>query len=77
MVYPNPASNSIFIKSDNNSQMEISLFDLSGRSILNTRSDPMNIMEINTVGINFGLYLMKIADANGNVLKTQKIAIEK
>ncbi len=62
LVYPNPASDKLFIHTNSNHQYLIQIFDLSGKLLLNQNS-PREI-HINTLPT--GLYILKITDEKGN-----------
>jgi hypothetical protein len=71
-VYPNPASDVLFIQSELNSQFII--FDVTGKPILNGRiQNGSNTVNINT--LQSGLYLMKIVSEQ-NKSTTNKIIIK-
>ncbi|MEO1031461.1 MAG: T9SS type A sorting domain-containing protein [Bacteroidota bacterium] len=57
-VYPNPTRGSVFVNSSEISK--ITLFDINGREILETRSNELNIQYLKN-----GIYLLEITDPNG------------
>ena len=75
-IYPNPATNELHIvqSATSNSQLAVSLFDVNGKQVLE------NIMFIKNTTINLqklsqGLYFVRITNANGVIVKTQKVAV--
>ena len=76
-VYPNPASDLLYIKSDTDATINnIALFDISGRQVLNAQFDdiPQNVHTIDVKNLNKGLYILTVSGANGSYSK--KITIE-
>lgn len=67
-IYPNPANNSITVRSLNYETLSIRVYDVYGRLILNTSTKGnQNIVDVNKIPT--GIYLMKIdsSDASGTV----------
>ncbi len=65
-VYPNPASNFVKVNTDGTALKNISVYDLTGKEILNFNNLSVNTMTINTSSLEKGIYLMKIEDAKNN-----------
>ncbi len=62
-VYPNPTSETIFIKSSVNKQMHVDIYDMQGKKILTsefTKEGAISLSELSE-----GLYQLKISDAAG------------
>lgn len=76
ITYPNPATNSFFIKTNFKSQIKLDVYDITGKLIISKQLMNADINEINTTDINSGLYLLRISDFDGNI-KTKKLLIEK
>ena len=79
LLYPNPAKEYFYIKTSdiNFKDMNISIFDISGRLMNNiycTERD--NTIRINTGNYINGLYFVKICFDNRNII-TKKISIVK
>ncbi|SEQ14348.1 endoglucanase [Hyunsoonleella jejuensis] len=70
-VYPNPASNVMHIASKNRIQ-NVELFDVTGKNVYAFKDD--NIIEIQTVNMKKGFYLLKLTDQNKNCT-TRKILL--
>lgn len=70
-VYPNPASNVMYIASKIRIQ-NVELFDVTGKKIYAFKDD--NIVEIQTVKMKKGFYLLKLTDPNKNCT-TRKILL--
>ncbi len=66
VVYPNPTSGDVTIKINNYSGfLEIQLFDLNGRLILEKNSDSFSIEEqVSLKGISSGIYILKLKGQN-------------
>ncbi len=65
-VYPNPASDYIYITSEINGEAEVNIFDMTGRCVKNTHINDMNNATINISDIEEGIYFVNI---NGKVMK--------
>ena len=77
-IYPNPATNELHIAQSaiNNLQLTLSLFDVNGKQVIENTSFTISTT-INTSLLNQGLYFVRITDANGAVVKMQKVAVVK
>jgi hypothetical protein len=64
-VYPNPASENIFILLNSNvKSAQISIGNLSGKTLINTEITADNKLDVS--GLPMGMYLLTIATANGS-----------
>ncbi len=63
IIYPNPASEFIYIDYPNKNYEQILLYDILGKLIKTTTIDPINITEIQK-----GFYELKIIFSNGDIL---------
>lgn len=63
-VYPNPAKNEINIEATNNIK-EISISDLSGRTLHHRTSLNENNLKLNVQNFPAGIYILRITDAEG------------
>jgi hypothetical protein len=65
-VYPNPASDYIFIENNGNfkTNSSINLYDLNGRLILNKVNNDNNV-KIDLNGLKAGIYLLEVNNDNG------------
>lgn len=64
-VYPNPASENIFILLNSNvKSAQISISNLSGKTLINTEITADNKLDVS--GLPMGMYLLTIATANGS-----------
>ncbi len=62
-VYPNPASEAVFIASDAAQPFGLALYDLEGRAVVapvEDRFDPLQPYRLETTSLPSGLYLLKI-----------------
>ncbi|MBC3759514.1 T9SS type A sorting domain-containing protein [Hyunsoonleella sp. SJ7] len=73
LLYPNPASHVVTLKSDNNLEItKIQLFDVAGKEL------KVNLSKNNTINVNAlpdGIYLLNIYATNGNISK--KLIVKK
>ncbi len=72
--YPNPATNELHIERTGTEKLTAQVFDITGKQILE------NILftsssTINTSSLHEGMYFIRITDADGIVVKTQKVAV--
>jgi hypothetical protein len=73
IVYPNPASRELFVKSENeNGSFEI--YNVIGQMVLK-EAIGKGENKLNLAGINTGSYLYKIKTKEGNVIKTGKLIV--
>lgn len=71
-VYPNPASSFLYIQA--NGRVNISITDIEGKVLLPYTSSPLERQgEVNISTLTTGLYLIKIYDENGYLLKVEKL----
>ena len=64
-IYPNPASDIINIKSNGSYASHISIYDLSGKLLLNKNLDVAETNTITADGLPSGFYMMTIIDSDG------------
>ena len=70
-VFPNPAINSIEIKSDYSLEIAIiSVFDLNGRRVLNYKNvEGSNLIDLSSLSI--GEYILRVISFEGNIYSTK------
>lgn len=76
-IYPNPSANgqlNIFIESSDQSTYNVVVYDLFGR-IVYVKSVTGGVHTISTLQWTEGIYIVDVADENGNKLKVQKIVV--
>jgi len=73
-VYPNPASDKIYIERTNNDVMEIKLFDIVGKQVPNEIQSKDQITEVDLSVLSDGVYFVKINTGQGTL--TKKIIIQ-
>ncbi|MGC9342903.1 MAG: T9SS type A sorting domain-containing protein [Bacteroidales bacterium] len=76
-IYPNPASSWIRMEftSERNGYMDVKMYDLSGRLVLN---DYIELQEkINISELKEGIYLLRISDNHGEKVYSEKIIIQR
>jgi hypothetical protein len=70
-IHPNPVSDILYIKPSFQSEMQIILYDFSGKKIFNKKYPVSDKIELNLATLPEGLYMIKII--SGNHLLTEKI----
>jgi hypothetical protein len=66
-VYPNPASGAFTIDFKNNTVEKVEVFNINGALVATYNTLGEEKVEVTTSGFSTGLYLVRIADNNGNV----------
>ena len=74
-VYPNPTSKDVFIVQDKNQVLKLSLFDVSGKLIMEQFS-ANTITTIDIANQSAGLFLLKIVDSETGLTLMKKIVKE-
>ncbi|MFC4723622.1 choice-of-anchor J domain-containing protein [Geojedonia litorea] len=77
-VYPNPASDALYVKSiSNEGSSNILLYNINGTLVLGAKIDNSSNkgQKIDIQKIPTGLYLLRIVNNNGDVIKTERIVI--
>ncbi len=72
-VYPNPASQSIHIASENNALFDLNLVDLNGRTLIHKTSS--NTLSLDTIWN--GVYLLYIVDSSTGLSTIQRVVVQK
>jgi hypothetical protein len=73
-VYPNPATDWLYLKYDNTSKINLEIFNLSGQLVLqHQHTAPKEGIEISHLSA--GLYLLRFVDEFGN-MATEKLVVE-
>lgn len=76
LVGPNPASKNIVVRNPMLNKAILNIYDVTGRKLITQSvSDSFTTIDISEYPI--GLYIYSITDENKNVLKTDKIIIQK
>lgn len=70
-VYPNPAKNTLYVTSDSFATKEVELFDVLGKSVLNTKTVNNTV---NISSLSKGVYVVKITEEGKTA--TRKIVVE-
>lgn len=71
-VYPIPTSQSLFIKDKNELAQSIELFSIVGQRVLSQNTSGIST-EVNTGILTSGIYILKIIDADNQVIGTTKV----
>ena len=75
-IYPNPVSSELIVERTNsNAKAVISLFNIVGQLVKQVDMQSKKQM-INVAKLSKGLYLLRMTDENGTVLKTDRIVIK-
>jgi hypothetical protein len=80
IIYPNPAYADLFVDYGvlEHINANFLFFDLNGRLIRNVAMNDQNSqIRIDLDGISNGLYLIKITDQNGQIIKTDRVIVQK
>ncbi|WP_127845426.1 T9SS type A sorting domain-containing protein [Psychroflexus aestuariivivens] len=72
-IYPNPASNYIYIDATKEFSFTVKLYDIFGQHI----SSHHNTNSINTSELSDGIYFLEIEDSKSNQKKVEKIIVKK
>jgi hypothetical protein len=77
VVYPNPTSNTIFFKNnnENNSSYHIQLIDIYGKIITETEASTSNKIDVSNVSN--GMYIVRFTNNNTNKIALKKVIISK
>lgn len=76
-IFPNPAADHFNVMVTNlKGKATIALFDATGRQVSSAMLNA-NQNEVSTNGLTNGMYLYRVADENGNLVKTGKLLIAK
>lgn len=70
-VYPNPAKNTLYVTSDSFTAKQVELFDVLGKSVLNTKTVNNTV---NISSLSKGVYVVKITEEGKTA--TRKIVVE-
>lgn len=70
-IYPNPANTNLFITADNNEVKEVTVVNVLGKVVLNTKAtnSPINVSSLTS-----GVYMVKVTEAGKTA--TRKLVIE-
>lgn len=67
-VYPQPASNELYIQSGSSDTEEVTLFDTAGKMLL-TQKTATNLTVLDISGLDNGVYLLSLQGAEGTAVK--------
>lgn len=65
-IYPNPANNKIWIESDSNSEITVSVFNITGYKMNIAQSYSINKTELDVSELAAGMYILKIENRDIN-----------
>ncbi|GAB1857217.1 hypothetical protein MHTCC0001_20530 [Flavobacteriaceae bacterium MHTCC 0001] len=74
-LYPNPASGIINIKTGDNNY-NITIYDISGRSVITTKVDKNSTREVSISNLNAGIYMLKYSSESGDINDTLKLVVK-
>ena len=66
-IYPNPATNRLYVDVTDNSVRQIAILDIAGRILNNYNVVPDGHNEINTSTLPVGVYMLKLSGDNNTV----------
>jgi hypothetical protein len=77
-VYPNPFTNSIFIEMESlgEHEVQVEVMDMVGKKVYASRitlADGSNTIKVSDIESGKGLYLVRVSDAQGNLILAKKI----
>ena len=72
-IYPNPAVNFVNVEIDASNNIEIILYDETGKTIYQENTSMLNNFKINMSSYEFGTYLLLIKDEENKLYETYKI----
>jgi len=75
-VYPNPASDRLYIKTGDISKINVVLYNVLGKEIKNTTYNGGNI-EVDLNSLQQGMYIYRISDSGKNMIKAGKLLISR
>ena len=73
-IYPNPTDNKLYIELRENKPIIIEIFNLLGKAVYKNNVKTNFNIDISILAK--GIFILRIKDENGNILKTQKIVKE-
>ncbi len=68
-LYPNPSRGTFFIQRESNDEMQISVYDLTGKMVFRKNRILQNFYEINLDHLSKGIYFIKIIQGNQQAAK--------
>jgi plastocyanin len=74
-IYPNPASSKINFDMNNNEQLNVKIYNLLGKEVLNSSIDETN-NSISVATLSKGMYIAKITTTDGKSFFTRKFVKE-
>jgi plastocyanin len=74
-IYPNPASSKINFDMNNNEQLNVKIYNLLGKEVLNSSIDGTN-NSISVATLSKGMYIAKITTTDGKNFSTRKFVKE-
>jgi sugar lactone lactonase YvrE len=73
-VYPNPTSDNLTVTLTNAGKIVVTLYDITGREMLNMVKENTSAFNISVAGMPSGIYLLKLQTEDGSIL-TKKIEV--
>jgi hypothetical protein len=74
LVSPNPATNKLTVAFADGKNYEVQLINILGKVMLQKKVISSNNIDVS--GLDRGVYFVKISDAKGNTVNSQKIVLE-
>jgi hypothetical protein len=81
-IFPNPASNTLYLdfKFPDESNVTISFSDIAGKQLINERhtlQGERSREELNLQGLSDGIYILRIVNDNGSLIRTEKVFLSR
>jgi sugar lactone lactonase YvrE len=74
LIYPNPASDNLTVQLSKTGKTIVTLYDITGREVLNTVKENAPSFNISVTGMPAGIYLLKLQTVDGSMI-TKKIEV--
>jgi hypothetical protein len=75
-IYPNPAKEYLIVRSSHADNVNVSIIDFSGKTIMNTKTEGFET-RIETSFFPAGIYFLRLSGINGELLNVSQISISK
>ncbi|WP_104734022.1 metallophosphoesterase [Hanstruepera ponticola] len=81
LIYPNPAKDMVFVESTDfkDTNMQMALYNIYGQQVkrLDLKNANDGIIQMDVSDLAEGMYLLRLADSENNLIKTKRIIIKK
>ena len=73
-AYPNPASDQFFLETNSHEVSQLQMIDITGKLVKSVHVNS-SLVEIDVANLKNGLYIYRVLDRNGAVVKTDKVSV--